>query len=614
MATEMSLPAYQVINNCCVWHWKDELSDAEGWIVIHSPKPVASGGGLFLHEAATLQEVMDVAYSMSLKLAISCQPHVAGAKGGIRFSSSDPRASEVLERFIRDNAAIISQYWGTGGDLNTSHTKINEHAKAYFDPGTLGALDALLHQLHCPASMMDDVPILLEEPVEEGDWSLEEYSVGYVMACTLRELLLRMAPDMMGRARMAMQGFGCVGATFARAVQELGIGRVVGISSEHGFLLDETGIACDAVEKARRRHARTDGPPHAQPRTLEAGLSLAELHSDRYVVRQEILTDEEHLQSFLAASEPDIFVPCAQRYVLTDRVISTLARETCAREAPGGPRFVVSGANNIFDPIQDRADVLSRLDSASITMLPEWVSNSGTGNLFMRACSGLATRGNVASNLSACVYDTTSFLDAVFGRVGKNVSSQALWQACEEVALERKKAGAINDLGIRSISHLSLSRHGDDDIDAPAARVAPTLDAIKALLETAHAGTSLSVHFSVFNLEKTRQALAAKEMPYRQRMREDGMRELVILGREAGYSLSFCQPLAAESGATGGYGHIHASARILCAVREFNLYVASIPDDEVARLFHENIMGFTPQQMLVLERKAYVRTHLESEA
>ncbi|KAJ3540617.1 hypothetical protein NM208_g4980 [Fusarium decemcellulare] len=247
------MPPYRVVHGCCTWHWTDHLSEAEGWIVIDSPVPTASGGGLFLHERATLDEVRDIARTMSAKLAMSSQPQICGAKGGIRFPSRDPRASHVLERFIRANASVISQYWGTGGDINTDHAVIDKHARTYCVPGTSTALDALRVSLNQTAPASFDLAALLEEPVENSGWPLGEFSVGHVMAVVLKELLSHKKPDLIGRARLVLQGFGCVGSTFAHAAKQLGIGKVVAVSSQYGFYIDGQGIDCDAIEGARRK-------------------------------------------------------------------------------------------------------------------------------------------------------------------------------------------------------------------------------------------------------------------------------------------------------------------------------------------------------------------------
>ncbi|KAJ0344504.1 hypothetical protein COL154_010290 [Colletotrichum chrysophilum] len=273
------VPAYDIVDGCCVWHWRDKESAADGWIVIDSPVPTAAGGGLFLHSNATSDEVRDVARSMSSKLAVSSQPQVVGAKGGIRFPSEDPQAPLVLERFIRDNAGVLSVYWGTGGDLNTDHAVIDKHARAYCTPGTSTALDALYRALGYTGQSFADIPALLEESIDNNGWSLSEYCVGYVMAITLKELLSRADPTLMGRARLVLQGFGCVGATFALAAEQLGIGRVVAISSQYGFYIDNDGIDCVAIEHARRSGAGIYFAPGLDPRSLEAGLSQAELSS-----------------------------------------------------------------------------------------------------------------------------------------------------------------------------------------------------------------------------------------------------------------------------------------------------------------------------------------------
>ncbi|KAF5557989.1 glu leu phe val dehydrogenase family [Fusarium napiforme] len=328
----------------CFWHWEDQLSEAQGWIVIDSPVPTPSGGILFLHEPTTLNEVRNVAQSMSLKLAVSCQPQVVGAKGGIRFSPQHPQVPHVLERFIRDNP--VSSL------------------------GTTTALVALRNSLGCGSPA--EVAALLKESFNANGWSLEEYCVGYVMATTLKELLAHQRPDLIGKVRLMIQGFGCVGTTFALAAEELGIGRVVGISSQYGFLINDDGIDCGAIDRARRMAVNNGSPQGYDARSFEAGLGQVGLH----VTREIGSTDEKHLINFLACVRGEIFVPCAQRYVLTSRVISTLADETFVH-APLGTRFIIAGANNVFSQRDSVEDVARRLDSASIYMLPEWVTNSG---------------------------------------------------------------------------------------------------------------------------------------------------------------------------------------------------------------------------------------------
>ncbi|KAK1716948.1 hypothetical protein BDP67DRAFT_616616 [Colletotrichum lupini] len=608
--TSPSMPPHQVIQGCSVWHWKDELSPAEGWIVIDSPVPTHSGGGLFLHEDATLNEVRDIARSMSAKLAVSSQPQVVGAKGGIRFPHEDSRAPLVLERFIRDNAAVLSEYWGTGGDLNTDHDIIDRHARAYCSPGTLTALDALSRSLGYCGSNPKEIHDLLGEQLDNSGWGLSEFCVGYVMAVTLKELITHTKPELMGQARLVLQGFGCVGSTFAQAAAQLGIGRVVAISSQYGFLVNDNGIDCASIE-AYRRASEKNPVSGLDPRSLEAGLTKAELQSALYAKRRVGSTDEEHLVDFLAASQGEVFVPCAQRYILTPKALSTLSDKTFA-EVPHGARFILAGANNIFNPVESRDETLSKLDSASIRMLPEWISNSGTSNLFMRACSGLALKGYALSNLEASANDTKAFINTAFGSVGYRASNIALWEACEDLATTRRRTGAVNLLGVKRMAHLTLTSHvveraaqtvkevynakfnKDESLYRLPGLGDPTLSIVKAPESAGPGDIGLSVRFSVYNIAKARQVLEAQRITFKDRRLRDGSTELVLLREETGYRMSLCQAPAEEPANEDFSTSPNVLTSIAGSTRQLDHYAAIMPDTKRMKVFHERMLGFTP--------------------
>ncbi|TDZ34871.1 Glutamate dehydrogenase 1 [Colletotrichum spinosum] len=603
--------AYDVVEGCCVWCWRDNESTAEGWIVIDSPVPTPAGGGLFLHANATLEEVRDVARSMSSKLAVSSQPQVVGAKGGIRLPPGDPRAPLVLERFIRDNAGVLSACWGTGGDLNTDHAVIDEHARAYCSPGTSTALDALYRALGYTGQHFEDIPALLEGSIDiSNGWTLSDYCVGHVMAVTLKELLTRADPNMMGRARLVLQGFGCVGATFALAAQQLDIGRVVAISSQYGYFVDGDGIDCVAVERERRAAAVNKASPGLDPRSLEAGLTPAELSSARYTPRRANSSDEEHLADFLAAAEGEAFIPCAGRYVLTPKAIASLINHTFAK-VPVSSRFIVAGANNVFHPAETEENTLSTLDSASVRMLPEWVSNSGTSNLFMRACSGLALKGHGASSLEACANDTKSFINAVFSKVAVSSTNVDLWDACHDLVVTRRAAGAVNRLGVKSMSHLTLTT---PDVARAAETIEsvynakfnedktlyqlpgvddPTLSIVKASDETDPGDIGLSVCFSVYNLARARAVLEAEGVPFRELVSRDGSSELVLRPEETGYPISLSQAPARDSLNNNFSSSGKALKSVAGSAHQLDHYAAIMPDATKMKSFHEHMMGFT---------------------
>ena len=101
-----------------VFPWKDEETDACGWVVFDKVINSVCGGGIFMHANATEQETADIARNMTRKFTV-CAPQIGGAKAGIRFDHRDPRAESVLRRFIQANKQILRTSWVTAGDLNT---------------------------------------------------------------------------------------------------------------------------------------------------------------------------------------------------------------------------------------------------------------------------------------------------------------------------------------------------------------------------------------------------------------------------------------------------------------------------------------------------------------
>ncbi|KAG5945501.1 hypothetical protein E4U60_005217 [Claviceps pazoutovae] len=113
--------------------------------------------------------------------------------------------------------------------------------------------------------------------------------------------------------------------------RELGLGRVVAISSQYGNFIEDKGIDCAAIDGARRQAIKNNGVQNFDPRSLEAGLGPRDLQSDRYTTLKAGTTDEQHLHAFLTAARADVFVPCARRYVLTPNIVHTLANDTFAQ-------------------------------------------------------------------------------------------------------------------------------------------------------------------------------------------------------------------------------------------------------------------------------------------
>ena len=78
-----------------VFHWKDQLTDAEGWTVINSLRGGAAGGGTRMRKGLNMNEVLSLAKTMEVKFTVAGPP-IGGAKSGINFDPRSPEKKGVL--------------------------------------------------------------------------------------------------------------------------------------------------------------------------------------------------------------------------------------------------------------------------------------------------------------------------------------------------------------------------------------------------------------------------------------------------------------------------------------------------------------------------------------
>ena len=175
-----------------VFEWKDEETEAKGWVVINSLRGGACAGGTRMHSHVTKEEVIALAKTMEVKFTISGPP-IGGAKSGINFNPKDPRKNEVLRRWFAAIKPLLKNYYGTGGDMNIDEVDevmplckeqdilfplegvVNGHFKK-------GAADKLkiIHQL------TKGVPLVVNEknlsPNPEKNYSVGDLITGYGVA------------------------------------------------------------------------------------------------------------------------------------------------------------------------------------------------------------------------------------------------------------------------------------------------------------------------------------------------------------------------------------------------------------------------------------------------
>src|ERR1044071_5828777 len=100
-----------------VFEWRDQETEAEGWVVINSLRGGAAGGGTRMRKGLDKREVESLAKTMEVKFTVSGPP-IGGAKSGINFDPADPRKKDVLARWYKAVMPLLKSYYGTGGDLN----------------------------------------------------------------------------------------------------------------------------------------------------------------------------------------------------------------------------------------------------------------------------------------------------------------------------------------------------------------------------------------------------------------------------------------------------------------------------------------------------------------
>jgi tyrosyl-tRNA synthetase len=405
-----------------VWEWKDEQTDAIGWVVWHTITNGVSGGGIFMSPTATPQEVADIARNMTKKFTVT-DPMIGGAKAGIRFDFLDPRAKEVLRRFILAHKQHLSQVWVTGGDLNVDDQWV-EHC---VQEAGLTTCQATLGRKVAQATKQKDLSTQLRDllPFPACEFfPLIEGTVGYGVASAVEWSLQHMESKKM--PRVLIQGFGAVGSSLAYYLHVKKLAHVVGIADKDGFVFGEN---LDVIQFLKLREAAKAQVVKDKESSLfmehakNLLINLPEVGDWKVCKRSG--SNEEFLDQFLRCTEADVFCPCAGRYCITPKIAHTLAENHF--------RLVVSGANNPFSSGgADDTDgiVLAYLQSHSICVVPDYVANSGTAQLFHRGLSVDFHLEDKNENLpgrvlEACAEPIRSFLDRAWSLVTQGIPS---WQ------------------------------------------------------------------------------------------------------------------------------------------------------------------------------------------
>ena len=294
----------------------DPVSGTTGFIVAANLVEGRAMGGTRIASGVTLEEVSDLAYRMSLKLALA-EVAIGGAKGAIVL---DPgleggARQEAIAAFGRRAAPLLRGGVYVGTDLGCSYED-----------------RALIHR-SAGYEVRDHAPSL---PCSWADLWRECRDVtglGVGVACRVAADVLRLPRN---RQRMVVQGFGEVGRAAARAAEARGF-KIVAVADKHGTVLSPDGLAVAEL------CAATDAYGTIDPRRLPRG------------ARHSAVPD-----AWLGVSA-DVLVLAATRDAIT-------VRNQLDVSAP----LVVEGANQPTSPA-----AIEALHARGVVVIPDIVANAG---------------------------------------------------------------------------------------------------------------------------------------------------------------------------------------------------------------------------------------------
>jgi glutamate dehydrogenase (NAD(P)+) len=313
----LTRPKRQIIVSCPVRMDNGEVEVFTGFRVQYNITLGPAHGGIRFHPALSLDDVTTLAARMTWKCAVSQIPF-GGGEGGVICDPTRLSARELealTRRYIKEIVdAIGPDRDVTGPDLNT-----NEQVMAW-------VMDT--YSMHVGASTPG---VVTGKPLALGGSAGRRDATGLGLSVIAQEAA-RHAGLALNGARVAIQGFGHVGAAAARRLQERGA-RVVAIADQLGGVANASGLDIEAMFDYARQARTVDGFPGGEP-----------------------LTNEQ-----LFGIEADMLIPAAAESQITVQN----ARDIRAR-------VVIEGANGPTTP-----DAHRLLNDRGVIVVPDILANVG---------------------------------------------------------------------------------------------------------------------------------------------------------------------------------------------------------------------------------------------
>jgi glutamate dehydrogenase/leucine dehydrogenase len=340
-----------------VFEWKDQETEAEGWVVINSLRGGAAGGGTRMRKGLDKREVESLAKTMEVKFTVAGPP-IGGAKSGINFDPKDPRKEGVLRRWFAAVSPLLKNYYGTGGDLNVD--EIHEVIPITEDCGVWHPQEGVFNGHFQPkesqkinriGQLRQGVLKVIEDekysPSVDKKYVIADMITGFGVAESIRHYYAIWGGDVRGK-KVIVQGWGNVGSAAAYYLSQEGA-KIVGIIDRVGGLIKEDGFSFEEIK------------------TLYLNKNGNELSAANLMTYEEI-------NQRIWSTKADVFIPCAGSRMITKEQLDQMIQ--------AGISVISSGANVPFaDPEIFFGKIAEHAD-AELALIPDFIANCGMARVF----------------------------------------------------------------------------------------------------------------------------------------------------------------------------------------------------------------------------------------
>ena len=394
-----------------VFHWKDQETVAEGWVVINSLRGGAAGGGTRMREGLDMNEVLSLAKTMEVKFTVS-GPAIGGAKSGINFNPNDPRKRGVLERWYKAVTPLLKHYYGTGGDLNVDADKdvipITEDCgvwhpqegifNGHFKPTVADKINRIGQLRLGVIKVIEDKQF---SPDLSRKYTVADMLTGYGVAEAVKHYYAIYGGNIEGK-RAIVQGFGNVGSAAAYYLTQLGA-KVVGIIDRDGGVINEEGFSMEEMT------------------ALFLGKNGNTLVSEKMVSFEEI-------NNKIWSLPAEIFIPAA-----ASRLVS---KEQVQKMIDSGLEVISPGANVPFADKEIFFGPIMEYTDNHLSLLPDFISNCGIARVFAYLMEARVTLPMV----DKAIFDDTS-----------NIIKKALQKTFEQRASKTKICSTAFEIALKQL-------------------------------------------------------------------------------------------------------------------------------------------------------------------